>query len=119
MNGFRASPIMPARDLDETFAFYEQLGFVRFGNPYDAYLMVTREAWELHFFLFPEVDPSRSIAGTYLRCHDVDAISEEWRALDLPSEGRPRFMPAEDKDWGMRELAVIDPNGNLLRVGQF
>jgi hypothetical protein len=24
----------------------------------------------------------------------------------------------EDKPWGLREFAVIDPDGNLLRIGQ-
>ena len=24
----------------------------------------------------------------------------------------------EDKPWGMREFAVIDPDGSLLRIGQ-
>ncbi|CAN0601114.1 unnamed protein product [Ectocarpus sp. 12 AP-2014] len=38
---------------------------------------------------------------------------------DIPTEGIPRYAPAEDKDWGMREAIVIDPNGNLLRIGEF
>jgi len=24
----------------------------------------------------------------------------------------------EDKPWGLREFAVIDPDGNLIRIGQ-
>jgi hypothetical protein len=24
----------------------------------------------------------------------------------------------EDKPWGLREFAIVDPDGNLLRVGQ-
>jgi catechol 2,3-dioxygenase-like lactoylglutathione lyase family enzyme len=24
----------------------------------------------------------------------------------------------EDKPWGMRELALVDPDGNLIRAGQ-
>jgi hypothetical protein len=24
----------------------------------------------------------------------------------------------EDKPWGMREFAIVDPNGTLIRVGQ-
>jgi hypothetical protein len=24
----------------------------------------------------------------------------------------------EDKPWGLREFAVVDPDGNLLRIGQ-
>jgi hypothetical protein len=24
----------------------------------------------------------------------------------------------QDKPWGMREFAVVDPDGNLVRIGQ-
>jgi uncharacterized glyoxalase superfamily protein PhnB len=26
-------------------------------------------------------------------------------------------VPPEDKPWGMREFAVVDPDGSLLRIG--
>ena len=31
------------------------------------------------------------------------------------SKGVPRLEPLEEKPWGLREFAVIDPDGNLLR----
>jgi hypothetical protein len=37
--------------------------------------------------------------------------------LNLSETGIPRLIRVEDKPWGMRELAVIDPDGNLIRVG--
>ena len=27
--------------------------------------------------------------------------------------------PIEDKPWGLREFAVVDPDVNLMRIGQF
>jgi hypothetical protein len=30
---------------------------------------------------------------------------------------QPRRLSPEDKSWGMREFAVIDPDGTLLRFG--
>lgn len=36
----------------------------------------------------------------------------------LPAAGIPRLVRAENKPWGMRELALVDPNGNLIRAGQ-
>lgn len=56
-------------------------------------------------------------AGAYLRAEDVDALGAEWAAAGLPAEGIPRLVPAGDKPWGMRELALIDPDGNLIRAG--
>jgi hypothetical protein len=45
-------------------------------------------------------------------------VSDELAALGLPPIGsHPAFAPAEDKPWGMREAALIDPDGNLIRIG--
>jgi hypothetical protein len=35
-----------------------------------------------------------------------------------PQKGIPRLDALADKPWGMREFAIIDPDGNLLRIGQ-
>ena len=35
----------------------------------------------------------------------------------LAAEGIPRVTAPEDKPWGMREFALVDPSGNLIRVG--
>lgn len=114
----RAVPILPAKDLATTHAFYEALGFAQVGGTYDHYLMVMRGAWELHFFLHPELDVTTNVGAAYLRSTRVAALHDEWSKLELPTDGQPRYHPAEAKEWGMFELAVIDPNGNLLRVGQ-
>ena len=54
----------------------------------------------------------------YLHLDDPDAWADVYRDLDLPRKGIPRFEDIEDKDWGMREFAVVDPDGTLLRVGR-
>jgi hypothetical protein len=44
----------------------------------------------------------------------------ECTALDLPVEGIPRLHGApEDTDYRLREFALVDPDGNLLRIGSF
>jgi hypothetical protein len=70
--------------------------------------------------LFADVDPFGSIAGCYLYVDDADALFSEWSALGLPSEGIPRLHGRpEDSDYGLREFALVDLDGNLLRVGSF
>ena len=54
----------------------------------------------------------------YLRVADVQSIYEAVSVLGLPSTGIPRVVALEDKPWGLREFAVVDPDGNLLRIGQ-
>jgi catechol 2,3-dioxygenase-like lactoylglutathione lyase family enzyme len=113
----KLSPILPARDIAATEAFWQRLGFVTIYIDPD-YLLQTREGAEVHFFHHPDLDPATNDHGAYLRPSDIDALDAEWAALGLPSTGIPRLERATDKPWGMRELALLDLNGNLIRAGQ-
>lgn len=113
----KLSPILPARDIPATKGFWTRLGFHTVYSD-DDYLLMKREGAEVHFFHHAALDPARNDHGAYLRPADVDALDREWSALGLPATGIPRLMRAEDKPWGMRELALIDPNGSLIRAGQ-
>ena len=115
----KLSPIMPARDIAASEAFYARLGFRTVYKDHEpGYLLMKREGAEVHFFHAPRHRPHASEHGAYLRPSDIDAFSAEVAALGLPGTGFPRFAPAEDKEWGMRELAIWDPDGNLIRAGQ-
>ncbi|WP_116134598.1 VOC family protein [Tropicimonas sp. IMCC34043] len=114
----KLSPILPSRDIDATEAFYARLGFATVFKAADSYLVTKRDAAELHFFLSPGTLPATNDHGAFLRPSDVDAFSAEVAALALPAKGVPRFQPAEDKPWGMRECALIDHDGNLIRAAQ-
>ena len=118
MTGSRACPILPAKDLGATRSYYEALGFEVQGDIREGYMLMTRGPWELHFFYHPEVKPEDSLAGVYMRGVDVDALCAEWAKVELSRAGIPRLIGAQDKPWGMREFALIDPNGTLLRIGQ-
>ena len=76
-------------------------------------------AVEIHFAHDPHHKAETSDHAAYIRTDDVDGWSDEIAKLGLPAQGRPAFKPAEDKDWGMRELHMLDPDGHLIRVGQF
>ncbi len=113
-----AAPILPARDLEACAAFYAQLGFDRVGLWPEEYLIITRGEVGLHFFHCPSLDPWSSIAGCYLYVEDADALFAELDSVGLPSSGIPRLHGAPSgTDYGMREFALVDPDGNLLRIG--
>ena len=117
----RAVPILPSRDLAETFAFLERLGFQNAGAHWSEwnYLIVSRGGIELHFFPHPEVDPLSTDAMCYLRVEDADALYAEWSEVGVendPSTGS-RLMPPETTAYGMREFALVDKSGNLYRIG--
>jgi catechol 2,3-dioxygenase-like lactoylglutathione lyase family enzyme len=113
----KLSPILPARDIAAADAFWQGLGFYTVYSDAE-YLLMKREGAEVHFFHHPGLEPATNDHGAYLRPSDVNALDAEWATLDLPPTGIPRFERAADKPWGMRELALVDPDGNLIRAGQ-
>jgi catechol 2,3-dioxygenase-like lactoylglutathione lyase family enzyme len=114
----RVAPIMPSRDLRATSVFYERLGYEEVGHWPEEYLIVSRGAIGLHFFHCPQLDPRSSIAGCYLYVEDADALYSEYSSVGLPAGGVPRLHgPPKDAEYGLREFAVVDEDGNLLRIG--
>ncbi len=112
----KLSPILPSGDIHATERFYTSLGFETIYAD-GAYLLLEREGAELHFFLKAGNDPATNDHGAYLRPSDLDAWAADVGRLGLPRTGVPRFEPVETKPWGMRECALIDPDGNLIRAG--
>ena len=112
----RAIPILPSRALERTLAFYERLGFA--GEIVgDAYAIVERGDVELHFFRHEALVPAQSDFMCYVRVGDVDAWHAAFTPAGLPTAGIPRLTAPEDKPWGMREFALVDEDGTLVRVG--
>jgi catechol 2,3-dioxygenase-like lactoylglutathione lyase family enzyme len=111
------SPILPSGDIPASERFYAALGFETIYIDAD-YLLMKREGAEIHFFLKAGHDPYQNDHGAYLRPSDIDAFSAEVEGLGLPRTGMPRFHPVEAKAWNMRECALLDPDGNLIRAGQ-
>jgi catechol 2,3-dioxygenase-like lactoylglutathione lyase family enzyme len=112
----RTVPILFARDIDETSRFYVELGFT-VAVPAEDYLIVDRDGAEIHFVATPDLDPWASNAMCYLHVDDIDRLLATWRDVGLPVSGIPRLTTAEDKPWGLREAALVDPNGTLVRLG--
>ncbi len=114
-----AIPILPSRSIPATVAFYRRLGFEGGAHEFNRdYAILNRGAVELHFFKHQALVPSESSAGCYIRVMDVQSIYQAFASSKLPSDGIPRMDMLEDKSWGLREFAVVDLDGNLLRIGQ-
>lgn len=114
----RPEPILPTRDLAETRAFYRTLGFAAwFNGRWDGYEIVSRGQLVVHFAEDATLSPAQNGAGCYWRVKDADRLHREFAALGLPAEGIPRLTLPEDKAWGMPEFTLVDPSGNLVRVG--
>ncbi len=71
-----------------------------------------RDGVSLHFALKPDHDPSRTATWVYISVEDTDELSAEFNASGAGQGRTPR-----DTDYKMRELAHVDPDGNLLLFG--
>ena len=97
--------------------FYKRLGFDAKVFEAEGYVILTRGDLEIHFFNFPDLVPAKSYSGCYVRVADADEMHRAFSAAGLALKGIPRLTPVENKPWGMREFALVDLDGNLLRVG--
>ncbi|WP_349425368.1 VOC family protein [Microbacterium sp. LWS13-1.2] len=116
----RAVPILLSRDLRETLAFFERLGFENRGAPPEewGYLIIGRGTADLHFTEDLSVDPLRTSSMCYLYVDDAQRVYEEWAdAVDPDPATGSRIVAPVTTDYGMREFAIVDRSGNLVRVG--
>ena len=103
-------PVLASLNLAETLRFYTaRLGFAALLEM-DNYLILQRDGCELHFW--PCND--RHIAentSCYVR-GDTAALHADFTARGL------QLAPPIVQPWGMKEMFVIDPHGNLLKFGE-
>jgi catechol 2,3-dioxygenase-like lactoylglutathione lyase family enzyme len=103
-------PVLASLNLAETLQFYTaRLGFAALLEM-DNYLILQRDGCELHFW--PCND--RHIAentSCYVR-GDTAVLHADFAARGLQL-ALPVVQP-----WGMKEMYVIDPHGNLLKFGE-
>jgi catechol 2,3-dioxygenase-like lactoylglutathione lyase family enzyme len=115
--GVKTIPQLPTDDLDVTSNFYRALGFAERARWPNQYLILDREGLELHFWFAGVIDPLKNESSCYVRFDDASEardLYDQWAPLDV--EGKDLRSPTET-DYGLLEFALIDPHGNLVRVG--
>lgn len=141
----RAEPILPTASIERTLEFWRGLGFTtEVWHDDEGYAWVypgdSRAGISIDYTLTDRHDPFTSAAMTYLAVNDVDAIYEAITAggtipQALDDDGLPiltaiqlrdqwqfgaslaRVTRPIDQVWGKRELALFDPDNNLIRIG--
>jgi catechol 2,3-dioxygenase-like lactoylglutathione lyase family enzyme len=110
----KVCPQLPAADVNEAARWYrDKLGFtISRVYPEHGFAIVRRDDIEIHFWTCTE----RRIAehtSAYFRVDDVDVLHG---TLAAANDGG-RLSAVADREWGMREFYVWDPDGNLLKFG--
>lgn len=96
-------------DVERSLTFYKQLpgaqlmfhipgrfALLRFGGARLALLYDNKRPFHLEF-----------------ECADLDGMFQTFRELGIRTEGSPTARP-----WGERDFVLLDPDGNLVEVGQ-
>jgi uncharacterized protein len=111
------APGLPTSDMARTIEHYGRLGFT-FEAPGSSsvadasFAIAERDGIELHFALKPDHDPARTATWIYFGVEDPDQMAGEFTRAGVELRRQPH-----DTDYRMRELAYIDPDGNLLLFG--
>ncbi len=107
----RIAPIFPVRDLEVALAHYARLGFAtrRYAEP-AVYGYAEADGVDLHLGVVTDLDKSCR-ASAYLFVDNADALAARWQAAGV------EVHPPQDTEWGKREGAVVDPDGNVIRFG--
>lgn len=105
----RIAPIFAVRDVAAAMTFYERLGFAVRRFPGAEYGFATRGDVEIHLGLArPGLEGT---SAAYLFVDDADRLAALWRTAGA------EVHPPEDTEWGQREGALVDPDGNIIRFG--
>jgi catechol 2,3-dioxygenase-like lactoylglutathione lyase family enzyme len=122
----RTYPCLPCRDLDESIAFYESLGFkptYRQVRP-NPYAVVALRDIQIHLFGIDGFDPADSYGSVIVVVPDPDRLYRDFadglRTTHgkLPVAGIPRILRPRKKYGTVRGFAVVDPGGNWLRISK-
>ena len=99
------APRVPVGDMDQTLAFYAQLGFTTTSRDGEV-AMVERDGISLHF----TVSEGHSVC--WIGVTNIEALYQQYvptGAIQSPLTSQP---------WGMKEFFLCDPFRNLLLFGE-
>lgn len=113
----RISPMLAVADMDETIGFYRDiLGFMpTLKSP--EYSIAERDGQTIHFMKAASEEVMRSVRGHTEIYIEVSGIDFLWQHVKTFKE-RYRIRDLFDREYGMTEFHISDPNDCLVFVGE-
>ncbi|WP_433964721.1 VOC family protein [Tunturiibacter gelidiferens] len=113
----RISPKLVVADMEETLTFYrEVLGFtLTMQSP--EYSIVERDGQTIHFQRAASEEVMNSVRGhteIYIEVSNIHTLWDHVKTL----KDRYRIRDLFDRDYGMTEFHISDPNDCLVFVGE-
>jgi catechol 2,3-dioxygenase-like lactoylglutathione lyase family enzyme len=113
----RISPMLAVADMEATLSFYQDvLGFSTIRQSPE-YSIVERDGQTIHFMKAASDEVLRCVRGhteIYLEVSGIDSLWEHVRTF----KQRHHIRDLSDRDYGMTEFHISDPNGCLVFVGE-
>ena len=110
----RIAPVFVTTDLPRALRHYGRLGFAV--EAYDGggeYGYASRDGLEIHLAAVRTIDQRTTTSCAYVWVDDAAALYEEWSSAAVGG----RLDRPEQTDYGLREGAHVDLDGNLIRFG--
>ena len=109
--------VLAVNDLEKSRRFYvDQLGFSE-QMVVEGWSFLSRGGCHLRIGDCPGIKPMSDVPDhswfAYLHCADAEALYNEFLAT-----GVEVWHPIDDKPWGMREFAIVTPDGHRIVFGQ-
>jgi catechol 2,3-dioxygenase-like lactoylglutathione lyase family enzyme len=109
--------MLAVADMDQTLAFYrDMLGFVPTMKSAE-YSIVERDGQIIHFMKAASEDVMKRLRGhveIYIEVRGIHGIWEHVKQFKIRYKIRDLF----DREYGMTEFHIEDPNGYLIFVGE-
>ena len=106
--------IVPATDMNRTIHFFESLGFtVKRYHDGSQYAFLQMDGQYIHVRKADKSEFSLNPGGIYLYVDDVDGFYSR-----VVSKGIAPLDKPQNYEWKMREFALSDPDGLMIRIGQ-
>jgi predicted enzyme related to lactoylglutathione lyase len=113
----RISPMLVAANMEETLAFYlDVLGFTPMMKSPE-YSIIERDGQTIHFQKAASEEVMNCVRGHTEIYIEVSGIHSLWEHVKTFKD-RYRIRDLFDREYGMTEFHISDPNGCLVFVGQ-
>jgi predicted enzyme related to lactoylglutathione lyase len=113
----KISPMLAVADMEETLGFYKEvLGFsAKMKSP--EYAIVERDGQTIHFMKAASEHVMECVRGHTEIYIEVSGIRSLWEHVKTFNE-RYSIRDLFDREYGMTEFHIGDPNGCLVFVGE-
>ena len=113
----KISPMLAAADMEETLTFYHDVpGFTAMRKSAE-YAILERDGQTIHFMKAASEEVMRCVRGHTEIYIEVSNIASLWEHVKT-FKNRYSIRDLFDRDYGMTEFHIEDPNGCLVFVGE-